>query len=243
MRFIKSCIQGAMNAIGYNVRRISGRLGHDPYLDMGRFVAAERRPVLFDVGANLGQTIVVARSRLRRPIIHAFEPSPATFLELQRRSSEIPDLTLNNCGVGSEAGFLSLIENTCCDMSSFLEPGADIWGEVRNRVRVPVCTIDDYCSVGRNITAIDILKSDTQGFDLEVLRGASGMLSAGRIQQVFLEVTFGDLYKKLPRLDEIYGFLADRGFELVSFYTFQYRNNRAGSTDALFVNPKFRSDG
>ena len=41
-------------------------------------------------------------------------------------------------------------------------------------------------------------------------------------------------------MDEIYGFLADRGFALVSFYRFFYQNQRAGWADALFVHPEFQ---
>src|SRR5207253_4668851 len=97
-----------------------------------------------------------------------------------------------------------------------------------------VRTIDSYCAE-RGITIIDILKSDTQGFDLEVIKGAARLLEQRRIQLIYMEITFSDMYKGLPRFDEIYGFLADRGFALVSFYDFYYQHGRAGWTDALFV--------
>jgi hypothetical protein len=42
---------------------------------------------------------------------------------------------------------------------------------------------------------IDLLKSDTQGFDLEVLKGAQGLLDARKIRLIYLEVTFQKLYE------------------------------------------------
>jgi hypothetical protein len=43
------------------------------------------------------------------------------------------------------------------------------------------------------------------------------------------------MYKGSPRFDEIYAYLAERRFALVSFYDFYYQHGRAGWTDALFV--------
>ena len=79
-------------------------------------------------------------------------------------------------------------------MSSFLEPGRDSWGAVKRRTPVNIKTIDGYCEL-HEISRIDILKSDTQGFDLEVLKGASGLFDRHCIHLVYLEIGFGELYK------------------------------------------------
>ena len=97
-----------------------------------------------------------------------------------------------------------------------------------------VTTIDDYCTT-RGIDRIDILKSDTQGFDLDVIKGARRMIERRAIGLIFMEITFSDMYKGSPRFDEIYAYLADRRFALVSFYDFYYQHGRAGWTDALFI--------
>jgi hypothetical protein len=126
-------------------------------------------------------------------------------------------------------------------MSSFLEPGAAPWGEVKGRVEVDVVTIDEYCEQ-HGITHIDVLKSDTQGFDLEVVRGADSMLSESRVHLVFCEINFNEAYAELPRLDEIYAALHDRGLRLVSFYNFHYLPDRVSWADALFIAPGYRAE-
>src|ERR1041385_1246675 len=87
---------------------------------------------------------------------------------------------------------------------------------------------------GVHLNHLDILKSDTQGFDLAVLQGAQRLLERRAVRLVFMEITFSKMYEELPRFDQIYAFLLDRGFALVSFYDFYYQRERAGWTDALF---------
>jgi FkbM family methyltransferase len=233
LRLISKAVKQLLRRVGIDIRFIP-KLGFDAYADMSKLVVTDR-PLVFDVGANRGQTIEHFRDAFAWPVIHAFEPGLDTFAELQRRWAGVPDLHLNNIALGARAESRTFIHSEPDDMSSFLEPSVDAWGEIKDRYPVEVITIDDYCAA-RGIERVDILKSDTQGFDLEVIKGAQRMIDNRAIHLIFMEVTFSDMYKGLPRFDEIYAFLADRGFALVSFYDFYYQHGRAGWTDALFIN-------
>src|SRR5262249_16340388 len=154
--------------------------------------------------------------------------------------SKLPYVHLNNLALGSKQGRQIFFENTERVMSSFLPLGPDGWGQVTNRREVDVSTVERYC-MQHEVQFIDLLKSDTQGFDLEVLKGAQGLLNARKIRLIYLEIIFQKLYEGIPRPDEIYRFISDHGFELVSFYKFYYVNGRAGWTDALFIQPQFQT--
>jgi FkbM family methyltransferase len=236
----KSFIKKALFKLGYRLSRISEEpLGHDPLHDMKMLTQAGDHPTVFDVGANAGQSVTRFRDCFKSPTIHSFEPGSSTFRDLKLKTAGIPRLYLNNVALGSCRERRVFNENSGSDMSSFLELGKDAWGTVTERREVEVDTVDAYC--GRTaVTHIDILKSDTQGFDFEVLKGARGMFGEHRIHLVFFEVTFCEMYKGLPRFDEIYRLLAEQGLVLVSFYAMEYRDNRAGWTDALFVDPAYR---
>jgi FkbM family methyltransferase len=237
---LRKLLNPLLEPFGYQIFHSSpGSLGLDPFRDMRRLVDAPR-PVVFDVGANSGQTIGLVRRRFRDAVIHAFEPSEAAFAELQANCGRLPDVRLNPVALGGETGEYEFYEMACSAMSSFLPLGRDGWSRVVRTVRMPVTTVDDYCS-RHGIESIDILKSDTQGYDLEVLRGARRMLEARRVHLIYLEVNFAEIYECLPRLDHIFGFLADRGYALVSFYRFQFQHDRASWTDALFVHPEYAS--
>jgi len=107
---------------------------------------------------------------------------------------------------------------------------------------VEVKTIDQFCQ-DENIERIDLLKSDTQGFDLEVFKGADRTIRENKIGLIYLEIIFSDMYKNIPSLSHIYDFLISRDFHLVSFYEIHYQKQLAGWTDALFVQKSYRQAG
>jgi FkbM family methyltransferase len=232
LRLIRRAVKQLLRRAGIDIRFIP-KLGFDALDDMKKLAATDA-PLIFDVGANRGQSIERFRRTFPRAVIHAFEPGRETFAELQRRCGELPGVSLNNVALGSRPETRTFLHNREDDMSSFLEPSVDARGEISSRYPVEVITVDDYCAA-RGIERIDILKSDTQGFDLAVLQGAQRMIARRAVRLIFIEITFSEMYKELPRFDEIYGFLADRDFALVSFYDFYYQRERAGWTDALFA--------
>lgn len=195
--------------------------------------------MIFDVGSNTGQSVELFRSHFHTFSIHAFEPSAKTFTILESKHAATPGIVrLNNVALGSRHESREFIENTESDMSSLLAPGPDCWGEIASRSQVNVQTLDDYASLNQ-IGYIDILKIDTQGFELEVLKGSVRMLREHRVRMVYAEVIFSEMYEGMPRFDEFFSFLLDRGFVLISIYEIFHREGRADWTDVLFVDPQF----
>ena len=133
---------------------------------------------------------------------------------------------------------MTFFENTCPDMSSFLPLGKYGWGTIKQETLVEVETIDQFCQE-KNIGRIDILKLDTQGFELEVLKGAEYAIGTKKIGLVYLEINFSEMYKNLPSFAEVYDFLESRDFLLVSFYKFHYQNEFVLWTDVLFVHKSY----
>jgi hypothetical protein len=78
------------------------------------------------------------------------------------------------------------------------------------------------------------LKSDTQGYDLNVLQGATRRLQRG-VGLVYLEVNFANLYEGQGSFGKQYDVLTSLGFRLFSFYQIFRMGGLAGWTDALFV--------
>ena len=61
----------------------------------------------------------------------------------------------------------------------------------------------------------NMVKLDTQGYELEVLRGASRVLAS--VEVVLLEVSLIPINKGAPSFAEVVRFMADRGFKLFDF--------------------------
>jgi hypothetical protein len=82
---VKRVIRRALGATGYAVRDVGrGVGGIDLLHDAKTLLRGVAEPVLFDVGANIGQTTHAMLGAFRTPRIHAFEPSPKTFETLRR---------------------------------------------------------------------------------------------------------------------------------------------------------------
>jgi FkbM family methyltransferase len=236
---LKEYIKRLAESCGYEIRRF--RPGRDPFGDMKRRIGEHQTaPTIFDVGSNIGQSIDIFRSRFAAPYIHSFEPSTKNFELLRSKYSGVERLHFNNFGLGARCETREFIENTKSDMSSFLEPARDCWGEISARGSKEISTVDVYAAA-KQVSGIDILKTDTQGFDLEVLKGAAGMIREHRVRCIFTELIFSIMYEHMARFDEIVRFVLDNGFVLVSFYEIFYKQERAAWTDALFFDPNYRA--
>ena len=229
----KKAIQKLVGRFGYRLCAFPDRIGMDPFQDMATFSHGDS-PLILDVGANTGQTVQEFRKVFCKPRIHSFEPSPATFELLRQNTSAIPDTQLWNRAMGSSSGRMILQENDDNGMSSFLPLSRFGWGSVIKQTSVDVDVVDDFC-LREHIDRIDILKSDTQGYDLEVFKGAKRMFQEERIGLVYSEVIFSDMYKGMASMSQIYDFLTNHDFVLVSLYRLVYKKRLASHTDWLFA--------
>lgn len=217
--------------LGYDIQRLR-EFGHDPVDDIVRLVGTDT-PIVFDVGANIGQTTLRIRRSLPGAAIHAFEPSPKAFDQLIRHFGRSDSMELNNVAVGPISGTALFHENETSELSSLLRPRD--WGCWKESM-VPTIRLDNYCR-DRRIRIIDVLKVDTQGFDLEVIKSAGSMLE--NINLIMMEIIFNKMYPHSATVGEIFEFLGDNGFQLVTFYETNHHNGLAYWCDALFRNMEF----
>ena len=82
-----------------------------------------------------------------------------------------------------------------------------------------------------------LLKTDTQGHDLEVIAGAEGVMS--QVAAVLVELSAQAIYEDQPRMTRVIDVLQDEGFAAVAFQpvTRLADNLRAIEFDGLFMRP------
>lgn len=234
MSSLKEIVRKTFEHLGYDItKRLYGGLGRDAYIDMQRFVQT-RAPIICDVGANAGQSLQRFKKTFPDARIYAFEPG-AKFSELQQKAAQVNHVKTFNVAVGSAPGRLQLRETGLSEWSSFLPLNEKYEvAEVVRQTEVEIVTLDDFAAT-HQLDKIDILKSDTQGFELEVLKGASGLLDANRIDLVYLEITFEQFYADLPSFTQLFDFLTSRRFRIVSMYEPHYRDDLLAWADFLFA--------
>lgn len=231
------------------VRKLTRRFGYDiikfrkdqmgvyPFYDMAKFVKS-KNPMLFDIGANVGQTVKDFNEVFNNATIHAFEPSPATFEILKKETSNQKNLHLWHLGVGASVGELLLNEYEHSNTNSFLDLHINDPKSLKRKTSVKTTTVDQF-SEENEIQKIDVLKIDTEGFELEVFKGATKCFSDEKIGLLFFEVRFNNIHSGMPTFSELWDYVINKDFELVSIYPIVHRKNMGVYTNILFKHKNY----
>ena len=171
----------------------------------------------------------------------SFEPTPHLFAGLQAEFGADRKWHGHQWALGSEPGELVLHRYREESMNSFLLPSevgierfrtlrADPIGEERVEVKRLDDIWDEVVPSGRVF-----MKVDTQGFDLEVLKGAEGSL--GKVDAILTEVPFNRIYEGMPAARTIFEFMDDHGFELAGLFPVKrtLEKVRLIEADCMFV--------
>jgi FkbM family methyltransferase len=188
------CIRKIVAYRGYEVRKSSGRYGEDVFADIDRLSSkwGHSIDVIFDVGANDGGIALQALNHFPEAHVFCFEPHPITFAKLKRQT-ESQNIQAVNFALGNAAGECDFFEHDLSTINSMVPdaPFAVAFGRKAKQIRVQCSTVDLFCAEHR-IENIDILKVDTEGFDLAVLQGSKNLLKTGKIKFIYTE--FNDLF-------------------------------------------------
>jgi FkbM family methyltransferase len=177
--------------------------------DRAPYVALSDKPIslILDIGANVGLMAQRLSYAFPDAAVHCFEPIASTYEKLRERVSENHRIHTWRTAMGSHVGTVSM-EYTGQSLTNRVSETVD--DEV-----VSLTTVDAFCAT-HGITAIDILKSDTEGYELQVLHGADRMLGSTRFLLVEYGLAAGDTQH--THLEELLALLAPRGFRLVNAF-------------------------
>lgn len=200
---------------------------------------------IVDVGAFDGAIALHLADMFPHAEIYSFEPTPATFAQLERAARRQPRIRPFRYAVSDRNGAAELNVNRSPGTNSLLAVqhsdemtailGAG--GEMLERVACETIRLDDFLSQQPSFTC-QLLKTDTQGFDLHVLRGARQALES-TVRVVISEFRFfspayaGDS-SLLATIDAA---LAEMGFHLVGIPSISPHpeSRRAFEADGVWV--------
>lgn len=144
---------------------------------------------VFDVGSNLGQSAKLYLDCFPGSQIYCFEPVRDTFRQLQYNLQGRERVHCVQVALGSSKGHGEMALQGRSErffllgQSKASPASADVKTE-----DVEIVTLDDFCCA-RKIRHVNYLKVDTEGGDLDVLRGGENLLSVQSID--FVEVEAG----------------------------------------------------
>jgi hypothetical protein len=102
---------------------------------------------------------------------------------------------------------------------------------------IEISTSDEYCK-NKNIKNIDLLKIDVEGWEMEVLMGATSMLKHRAIKEILLECGFQSVNKQNTNFSDLVLFLENYDYYFYSLYDTDAHDLLRGNhlSNANFVN-------
>lgn len=173
------------------------------YMQLKEFIPAEDA-ICIDVGANIGSTALAWTHTLNKGKIYAIEPHPKTYLSLIRniKLNEMEKIIIpRKLAIGAKSGEEVLFISDQGSMA--MKPGNQKWRG--GNIIVDAMTLDQFIKK-EEITEIDILKVDVEGFEEEVLAGAKNAL--GITNRIVLEFHSPILRESCEKI------IANNGFEI-----------------------------
>ncbi|WP_416867255.1 MAG: FkbM family methyltransferase [Imperialibacter sp.] len=190
--------------------------------------------VIFDVGANEGQSLKYFKKHFPTATVYSFEPVKSTFDLLYRMNQNFKNVFFENIGFGSKKETAQIFIEDHSTWNSIIPTENSTKTET-----IELSTIDSYV-FEKDIRSISILKTDTEGFDLAVLKGAQRTLSENRISLIYVEIGLYAEDKRHSHLFDIVKYLEKFGYFFHALY--DYRGYGIGNYgNALFVNKNLTS--
>lgn len=226
------------------------------------FLISNQNPVIFDIGANSGSSLVEFKTIWPGARVHCFEPQEECWIDLESAANRyaIDSVAINKVGAGSEecdgmafytheittgqSGFNRV--NTKSDDSIKLkdlddpEARLEYVNSLNHERVVPVVRLDRYISEN-GINKVNLVKIDTQGYEPEVLDGLGNALA--NVDVVLTELMFYDFYERSLSFSDIEKFLLPAGFKLydISHVSKNPMNGRTDWVDVIYVNESLKT--
>ena len=150
------------------------------------------KPVLFDIGAHRGLYSKMLRQAFSTSIIYCFEPNPILFGDLKQINDTCHVFhTAMNDKTGPYNLYYSDSVSVPFDHTQLASGNREVYSKIyqSNNIKTIACqadTVDNFCKTN-GIDHIDFLKIDTEGNELNILKGARKLLETENIDVIQFE--------------------------------------------------------
>jgi FkbM family methyltransferase len=198
-----------LNLVAKNILYKTGvrpySFGQNLHEDIRLHLPNFRMKIVFDVGANEGQSARTFLDKYPNASIVCFEPNRELAQRLTASGVRCYAIAMGDC-----------VGTTNFDRSLGTSDRFFVTDKPTNEA-VPIDTIDHFCEQ-QAIAHIDYLKIDTEGHDLHVIRGADAMLAEQRIGLAQAEVSMSAENDFHASFFEVHKAMQFKGYRLFGIY-------------------------
>jgi len=190
-------------------------------------IVGKEEPICcFDIGANVGQTAKKIRGYFPNSTLYCFEPVKATYETLCSNLQEYENISAYNLAFGPHKG----------EAEIFLREHSE-WNSLSNTVNeiakakggdseiIKIDMVDNFVKE-HNISRIHFFKSDTEGYEVEVLKGARYCLENQLIDILYIEVGFNKQDSQHTYIVNVIEELDAYGYGLSGLFEKMYTDNK-----------------
>jgi FkbM family methyltransferase len=192
--------------------------GIDPFVDVKKHLPGLKFRVVFDVGANVGQSAQRFTREFPGSTIYCFEPVEATYRKLEVNLRDHENVLNFRLALGAAKGPAKMVLEEVSEMSHLLGVLPESSHAAGLRLQeVELESLDGFCE--RNgITSINFLKIDTEGGDDDILRGAESLLKRQLVDVIQVEAGMNRENTRHVPLEKLKTRLEDRRYFLFGIY-------------------------
>ena len=191
---------------------------------------------VFDVGANVGQSVRDFVLAFPEATIYSFEPVQATYDLLTANVANEPRVKCFKLALGRKAGEVQITAQGTGTGNRVVSGKSSFSTE-----SVQLLSGDEFCAT-HGIDEIDFLKIDAEGLDLDVLIGFHTMLVEERVSMLQVECSINPDNRRAIDLERFRGFVEPLGYRLFGILG-NVRRARVPAlglhADAVFVSSDF----
>jgi FkbM family methyltransferase len=195
---------------------------------------------IFDIGANVGQTAIWFNDYFKNANIYSFEPVKKTYSKLLDNTNNIEQIKCFNFALGEKEELINikLFAEESSTLNSLKELSQNIDSNFTETIQV--ISGDLFCRQN-NINQIDLLKIDTEGFEIEVLKGFSEMVKNSQIKAIYCEVGFHSENNRNTYINKIFDLMMANNFKFYGLYEINNMpiKRSVNYGNALFINQNF----
>lgn len=233
---MKQQLKSLFQKSGWYVRKSAGlKFGIDLERDLAILGAGCPVRTIFDVGANQGKMAERLLRIFPEAEVYAFEPAAKAFALLSEKARSQPRLHAYHMALGATTGEATLYLNDNEEMCTLRDNQAR---GAAGETKIKVDTLDRFCHEHADLrgNTLDLLKIDTEGFEIEVLKGAGSLLMERRIRFIYAECSARLSDKEHTSFHELNSHLARLGYNFIALYEqCVWGNSISGYCDALFI--------
>ncbi len=190
---------------------------------------AGEKTIIFDVGAHRGESLKSFDKNIRDSYVYfGFEPNPDAYFVFKEVANEIltkrSEIYCLQKAVGNLNGKITFLKTKESAVGGILLPVNGLSERVpsgdhliADEIEVEMITlstlIKDY-----NYSSIDILKIDTEGYDLEVLKGGNDIIKSQVAKVIITEVFFVPYRTNQAYFWDIASFMHANDYHFVNLY-------------------------